>query len=438
MATHLSAEPEDDIRVGILGPLEVHRGEHVCALGGRQQRVVLALLVLDEGRVVSVDRIADALWGDHLPASYLTTIQTYVFRLRGLLEPQRAKGDPAHLLISAPGGGYRLVLPPEAVDAARFEAGAERGRELLNDGDAAGAAATLSDALALWRGDVLSDLPALEPIAAAAERLGEVRMAAVEDWATADLALGHHASVVPRLAALEAAHPLRERLAALRMVALYRSGRQAEALTVYGEIRQRLDDELGVYPAEELRDLHERILRQDEGLVRFPGEVPAPLAQPAPAVVALTTTTEGAPVASPAPVTSGGAETGTVSPVQRRRRWSLAIATIVVIASTLASLGITRSQDAQPRPVPVNSAAAVGPDGLVGDAVAIGAVPIGLAQDSGSVWVLDHTNAAVARVDPDSRRIVQIVPDVGNDPQAISAWNGNIWVAVFGSRLPIL
>jgi YVTN family beta-propeller protein len=260
-------------------------------------------------------------------------------------------------------------------------------------------------------------------------------MAAVEHWATADLALGHHASVVPRLAAFEAAHPLRERLAALRMVALYRSGRQAEALTVYGEIRQRLDDELGVYPAEELRDLHERILRQDEGLVRFPGEVPATLPQPAPAVVALTTTTEAAPVASPAPVTSGGAETGTVSPVQRRRRWSLAIATIVVIASTLASLGITRSQDAQPRPVPVNSAAAVGPDGLVGDAVAIGAVPIGLAQDSGSVWVLDHTNAAVARVDPDSRRIVQIVPDVGNDPQAISAWNGNIWVAVFGSRV---
>jgi peptide/nickel transport system substrate-binding protein len=434
MATHSSGQQDGEISVRILGPLEVHRSGQVCALGGRQQRTVLAMLVLDEGRVVSVDRIADALWGDHLPASYVTTIQTYVFRLRGLLEPHRAKGDPAHLLISAPGGGYRLVLPPPAVDAARFEAAAERGRELLNGGDAAGAAATLSDALALWRGDVLSDLPAVGPIAAAAERLGEVRMAAVEDWATAELALGHHASVVPRLAALEAVHPMRERLAALRMIALYRSGRQADALTVFGDIRQRLDDELGVYPAEELRALYERILRQDEGPVRLAGEAPMTLTGQVPAV-ALTATPEPAPVASPATVATGGAAPRATSTGQRRRRWSLAIVTAVVIASTLASLEISRSHQTPPRPVPALSAAAVGLNGLVGDAVAIGAVPVGLAQDSGSVWVLDHTNAAVDRVDPDSRRIVQTISDVGNDPQAISAWNGNIWVSVFGSRL---
>jgi peptide/nickel transport system substrate-binding protein len=432
MATQPNAQTDDNIRVGILGPFEVHRGDDACALGGRQQRAVLALLVLDEGRVVSVDRIADALWGGQLPASYVTTIQTYVFRLRGLLEPQRAKGDPAHLLISAPGGGYRLVLPPQAVDAARFEAGAERGRELLNGGDAAGAVATLTDALALWRGDVLSDLPALGPTAAVAQRLGEVRTAALEDWATAELELGHHASLIPRLAALEAAHPLRERLAALRMVALYRSGRQADALTVYGEVRQRLDDELGVYPAQELRALHERILRQDEELLRFPGEVPAPRPQPVPAV-AVTGSTEPAPVASPATVATGGPAPKAASPAQRRRRWSLAIATTVVIASTLASLGISRSQE--PRPIPVNSAAVVGSGGLMGDAVALGAVPIALAADAGSVWVLDHTNAAVARVDPEARRVIQTIPDVGNDPQAISARNGNVWVAVFGSRV---
>lgn len=140
MATPANAQPQDDLRVGILGPLEVHRRGALCVLGGRQQRSVLALLVLEAGHVVSLDRMADALWGDHLPSSYVTTIQTYVFRLREVLEPQRAKGDPARILMSTPGGGYRLDLPPEAVDAVRFEAGVALGRAALGAGDAVGLA----------------------------------------------------------------------------------------------------------------------------------------------------------------------------------------------------------------------------------------------------------------------------------------------------------
>jgi ABC-type transport system substrate-binding protein/DNA-binding SARP family transcriptional activator len=437
MATPTDVQPQDDLRVGILGPLEVHRGGVSCLLGGRQQRFVLALLALETGHAVSLDRIADALWGDNLPPSYVTTIQTYVFRLREVLEPGRAKGDPAHVLVSTPGGGYRLDLPPMAVDAMQFESGVTRGRAALEAGDASTAAATLGDALGLWRGDVLSDLGDLGPELPAAQRLDEVRLAATEDWAAAELAVGHHAALVPQLASLEAANPLRERFTALRMVALYRSRRQAEALTVYEEARRRLTEELGVSPDVELRSLHERILRQDEELAGSTGGEP-------PAVQSWTQQLDRGTTSA---VTAGPAASAALSapPADppllmtrarrpaRRRRAALALTTIVVIASTALSTAITRARDEPVRPIPANSVAAVGPTGLKGDAVALGAVPIGLAEDGGSVWVLDHTNAAVKRVDPETRLVVQTIPAVGNDPQAIAARDDNVWVAVFGS-----
>jgi ABC-type transport system substrate-binding protein/DNA-binding SARP family transcriptional activator/streptogramin lyase len=440
MATPTDAQPQDDLRVDILGPLEVHRGGVPCLLGGRQQRFVLALLALETGHAVSLDRIADALWGDNLPPSYVTTIQTYVFRLREVLEPDRAKGDPARVLVSTPGGGYRLELPPETVDAMRFEADVARGRAALEAGDASTAAATLGEALALWRGDVLSDLGDLGPAAPAAQQLGEVRLVAIEDWAAAELALGHHSALVPQLASLEAAHPLRERLAALRMVALYRSRRQAEALTVYEEARRRLAEELGVSPGEELRSLHERILKQDHELARSPaGDPPALLSWTSRTHVDSTSAGSGGEAPS-APVSAAAMDLPLVTarPIGRptsRTRAALALATVVLIGSTLVSTGITRARDQEPvRSVPANSVAAVGPSGLMGDAVVLGAVPAGLAEDAGSVWVLDHTNAAVARVDPESRKVVQTIHDVGNDLQAISARGGAVWVAAFGSR----
>ena len=341
--------------------------------------------------------------------------------------------------MSTPGGGYRLDLPPAAVDAVRFEAGVALGRAALGAGDAVTAAETLGAALGLWRGDVLSDLGELGPVLLAAQRLDEVRTAATEDWAAAELALGHHAALVPQLASLEAAHPLRERLAALRMVALYRSGRQGDALKVYREARQRLAEDLGVSPGEELRALHERILKQDEELARSPGREP-------PAWLAWTHRVDrGSPIAVTAAASSSAdvSAPATDPPLvpapsprpARRARVALALATVVVIASTLASTWFTRARDGEAaRTVPANSAAAVGPNGRVGDAVALGGVPIGVAEDAGSVWVLDHTNAVVARVDPDTRRVVQTIADVGNDPQAISARGGNVWVAVFGAR----
>ncbi len=366
MAIPDDAEPQDDLRIGILGPLEVHRGPTLCALGGRQQRSVLALLVLAAGRVVSLDRIADALWGDDLPTSYVTTIQTYVFRLRLILEPLRTRGDAARILVSTPGSGYRLDLPPDAVDAVRFETAVTRGRAALEAGDAAVAAETLGTALGLWRGDVLSDLGELEPVVPVAQRLGEMRTAAIEAWATAELALGHHETLAPQLASFEAAHPLRERLTALRMVALYRSGRQGDALTVYREVSHRLAEELGVRPGEELRSLHERVLQQDQELARSPaGEPPALLTwtdrNDGPSTDQLTAASASAVGPATPSTTDPPHVTGPAPRPAGRRRAALVVATIVVIASLLLSTAITRVQDRDVRRVPPNTAAVVGP-----------------------------------------------------------------------------
>jgi len=439
MAKTINTQPQDDVRVGILGPLEVLRGGSPCGLGGRQQRSVMALLALDCGRVVTVDRIADALWGERLPPSYLATLQTYIFHLREVLEPQRAKGAPGRILVSTPGGGYRLDLQPDAVDAARFEDGVARGRVAFEAGDASAAAEALGGALALWRGEVLCDLSELEPVLHVAQRLGEMRLSAIEDWAAAELALGHHTALVPQLGTLEAAHPLRERLAALRMVALYRSSRQTDALKVYQDARRRLADELGVSPGQELRSLHERILQQDEELARSPGGEPPALLSWAHRVDRGSQSAVRTATAASADLSAPATQTPLVTAPSRRppsrTRTALALATVVIIASTLVSTWVTRARDrGAVRPVPANSAAAVGPGGLVGNAVALGGVPIGLAEDAGSVWVLDHTNATVTRVDQQTRHVVQTIPDVGNDPQAISARAGNVWVAVFGGR----
>ncbi|MEP6799828.1 MAG: BTAD domain-containing putative transcriptional regulator [Lapillicoccus sp.] len=429
-----------ELRMGILGPLEVHRGASLLALGGRQQRAVLALLVLDRGRTVSVDRIADALWGDRPPPSYVTTVQTYVSHLRAALEPDRPKGGPAEVLVSSPGGGYRLDVPADAVDVARFEELTARGRAAMDAGDPRAAAANLGEALALWRGEVLSDLSDLDGVKPVAARLTEAHLAVSEDWAAAQLALGQHGAVVPELGALTEAHPLRERLWALRMLALYRSGRQADALAAYQDVRHRLDDQLGVQPSQELRTLYERILHQDRAL-DHPSEaaLPAPLSDPtaAPKMTAVETApgmpAGSLPVAEASPLSTPGWFRRAGLLRGRRSRW-FAVAAVIVVASGLVAGGVVWAARSQTvTPLPPNSLGAVGPHGLVGDAVALGALPGALVEAAGSVWVLDPADSTVSRVDPDTRRVVQTIPDVGQDPHAIAASGDDIWVAALGT-----
>jgi len=241
------------IAFGLLGPLEARRDGAEVALGGRMPRAVLALLLLEAGRVVSIDRIADELYAGDTPATAVTQVHRQISELR------RALGEAA---IETRAPGYVVHVGPETLDLRRFEALCAR----ADEAEPAQAVAALDEALGLWRGDALADLAgepfAQRPIA----RLDELRLRALERRVEVQLALGRHADVIGELMELAAAQPLRERLRELLMLALYRAGRQVEALEVYRETRAALVDAFGVEPGIELVRLERAILRHDPGL----------------------------------------------------------------------------------------------------------------------------------------------------------------------------
>ena len=231
------------VEFGILGPIEVVVAGEPVTLGGPRQRAVLARLLLDAGRVVAAERLIEDVWDGQPPATAGKTLQKYVSELRRIL--------PADMLRTA-GGGYVLELQADQIDSRRFE-------RLVATGDYAGG-------LALWRGDLLADLADLSFVAPERARLEELRLFAIESRIEAQLGSGHHAATIGPLTELVDEHPMRERLTSLLMLALYRSGRQVEALRVFERHRQFLTDEIGVEPAGELRQLEAAILRHDPAL----------------------------------------------------------------------------------------------------------------------------------------------------------------------------
>ncbi len=252
----------------ILGPVEVldHEGRPLEVPRGRPGSL-LALLLVHGDQVIPADRVIEELWGDKLPANPHNAVQVVASRLR------KALGSD---VILSRAGGYSLRLEAGARDSDRFEELVAKGRAQLAAGDAAGAAEAFRRGLALWRGPALADVR-FEPFAQAeVTRLEELRLACSEALIDADLALGRHADIVGELEALVAEHPLSERLRGQLMLALYRSGRQAEALAAYREARRMLVDELGIEPSQELRDLEQAILRQEAGAPATPQEPTAP------------------------------------------------------------------------------------------------------------------------------------------------------------------
>jgi DNA-binding SARP family transcriptional activator len=243
----------------ILGPLEAYDDERRLSLGGARQRAVLALMILHENEVLTRDVIVDALWGENPPPTAAKVLQNCVSALRkelpGGVETLRTRG-----------GAYELRIAPGELDRDRFERLLAEGRSALASGDHVDAAEQLSTALALWRGAPLSDFSyerfAQEEIA----RLEELQIAAIEDRIEADLALGRHVELVPELDALVAKHRVRERLRWQLMLALYRTGRQAEALETYRAARRTLLAELGIEPGRALRELERAILEHDPAL----------------------------------------------------------------------------------------------------------------------------------------------------------------------------
>jgi DNA-binding SARP family transcriptional activator len=253
----------------ILGPLEVRVGGEAVPLGGRRPRALLAVLLLRPNEVVSAERLIDELWGDEAPGDAAAALRVNVSRLRKSLPPDVLTTRPP---------GYVVRVGPDELDLHRFERLVEEGRSLLAGGAAAEASARLREALSLWRGPALADV-AYEPFAQpAVARLEEIRLAALEVRLDADLALGRHAETVSELEALVAAHPFRERPRLCLMTALYRSGRQAEALDAYRDARRDFVDELGIEPGPALQELERAILRQDPAL-NLEGQSPAPEAE---------------------------------------------------------------------------------------------------------------------------------------------------------------
>ena len=272
-------------------------------LGGTKQRAVLALLLLRANEVVSLDRLIDELWGESPPDSAANIVQGYVSHLRKTLEPGRERGK--HELLVSRQPGYMLRIQRGQYDADRFVQLSAEGRRLLEEGDADSASERLRAALDLWRGPALADLAYESFARLEAERLEELRLVVLEDRIDADLALGRNGALVGELRELVAQYPLRERLRAQLMAALYRSGRQAEALEVYREGRVALSDELGIEPGPALRELERAILQQDPTL--------------------------GAPAAPPMRARS-----------RLRRRWLLLAAAVVVAGAAAAAMLATR------------------------------------------------------------------------------------------------
>ena len=254
----------------LLGPVEILADGRPVSLPAAKPRALLASLLLRSNRVVSVDRLIDELWGEDPPETATKALQGYISQLRKALGTDRLVTRPP---------GYELRVEDGELDLDRFERLAREGREQLAAGDSKGAAKRLAEALELWRGTPLAEFS--EPFARdAGARLEDARLAAIEERIEADLALGRHTRLIPELEELVAREPLRERPRAQLMLALYRSGRQADALELYRRTRETLSEELGIEPSLELQELERRMLQHDPTLER--ARTPAAEAQEGP------------------------------------------------------------------------------------------------------------------------------------------------------------
>jgi YVTN family beta-propeller protein len=372
------------IHFGVLGPLEVTRDGAPIDLGPRKQRAVLAILLLSANRVVPTARLIDDLWGDAPPETARSALQVYIAGLRKAL----GEGGAA-LTTRAP--GYLLAVDNGALDVDRFVALRDQARA---SGDVRRKAALLHEALELWRGVPLAELDG-EPFAAAARlHLEELRLGALEERIDADLELGRHAQLVPELDALAADHPYRERLRGQQMLALYRSGRQADALAAYRAAREASVEDLGLEPGPELKALERAMLDQDPRL-------DAPTVEEAAAVAA---------------------------PARRRRRIGLSAALAALLVGLVVTVVLVLDREPAPIVAPPNSVAIidVGSRRVV-DTVQVGIRPGPMAVDGTTLWIGNRDDKTVARIDTRTRAVGKYV-SVPATPEAIAFGAGQVWV----------
>jgi ABC-type transport system substrate-binding protein/DNA-binding SARP family transcriptional activator len=411
----------------VLGPVEAAIGGRSLPLGARKQRAVLAMLVLEANRPVSADRLIEGLWGETAPPSAAKMVQLYISQLRKTLRG-------TDVAIETRGRGYQLTCEPDDVDVVRAE------RLVATAAEETTANGHAREALALWRGPPLADV-ADEPFAAAEiRRCEELWLRAKELAIDSELAAGRHEEALRELAGPATDHPLREHFQAQRMLALYRSGRQAEALEAYRAARTRLVDEIGSEPGPELRRLHEAILHQDPALDAPERARPAravPAARPASRGKldhrALIVT--GAALACAAAVAVVVWQTSADDPdtaidgdsVARIDAGSAAIRAAFsvgrapsAVTTGAGSVWVANALD--------GTVTRIDEDRDQATTIPVGTRPVGLAFGAGSLWVVTGDERRIAQVDPASNRVVRRI-DVGGRPSAIAAGFGSLWVA---------
>ncbi|MGE5273911.1 MAG: BTAD domain-containing putative transcriptional regulator [Verrucomicrobiota bacterium] len=378
----------------LLGPLEIVDDEgHSIAVRTGHQRALLAVLLLHANEPLSTDRLIDELWGERSPPTAAKIVQNCVSQLRRTLGDQR---------LVTRDHSYLLHVEDRELDVATFDALVKAGTDALARDRPELAAETLARALSLWRGPALADFSLDEFAQAPIRRLDELRLAAVEARIEADLADGRHTEVIGELEELVAANPLRERFRAQLMLALYRSGRQAEALDAYREARRAFAEELGLEPSEELRELERAILTHDPSLAPPPGPiVPAP--QPAEQARRLAV----------------------------RPRLLVAAGAVLLIAAgiAVAVLELTRGASVRPVAIAPDSVAVVDPktERVVAQ-IPVGARPMAIAAGAGAVWVANADDETVSRIDAKTRKVVKTI-GVGLPVSDIAVGEGAVWVA---------
>jgi len=382
--------------------LEVERDDRLLPIGGIKHRALLAVLLLHLNRVVSRDHLIEAIWGERAPETAQTALQVYISALRKTLGADS-------IITRAP--GYALQADPDSVDLHRFEALGRAGKDALAAGDAGAAVDRLTSALELWRGVPLADLDSAPFVETERRRLDELRLGAIEQRIDADLALERSADLISELQMLVREHPLRERLREQLMLALYRSGRQAEALEVYKQGRKLLADELGLEPGEALTELEHAILVHDPSL----GPV-------APAVADRPRSTGGR-ADEPGAVGAPGTRTW------KLRRVTMALGALALAGAAIGVAMVLTGNDPAPVHVVPNSVAIVDPktNRLVGD-VAVGKRPVAVAVGEAGVWIANGDDGTVSRIDPETRKVVKTI-GIGTDVHDLAIGFGSVWLA---------
>jgi DNA-binding SARP family transcriptional activator len=371
----------------ILGPLEVRDGQRTVELGAAKQRALLGVLLLHANELVSTPQLVEELWGDPPPATAEKLVQGYVHALRKRLGAE---------LIVTQGSGYRLDLGANDLDVLEFERLVAEAR----DSPTREAVELRKRALSLWRGRPLADVVIDGSARFALARLEDLRLGLQLDRIEGELALGGHAAVVGELESVAAEHPYDERAHALLMLSLYRSGRQADALAAYQELRRKLDDELGLQPSQELRDLEAAILRQDDSL---------------------------APPAAAPPIAAPGEQVP--SPRGRSARAVAAVGAAAVALVGAAVTAVVLRDDPAAVEVAPNSVAVIDPAlNRVDTTVPVGIGPGPIAARAGAVWVANVEDGTLTRIAPETGRVVRNL-SLPATPTGLAVGAGGVWVA---------